>query len=293
MDTRAPKPFVFVLMPFSDDFNDIYQLGIKAACDDSGTYCERVDEQFYHGSMLERIYNQIKSADILIADMTGQNANVFYEVGYAHALGKRVILLTQDYDDIPFDLKHHHHIVYGRQISKLKDDLTKRIKWATDTSSLKNSISEAPDLRFYIGGKPVVEGGKYSEEVDTNTNTIDLKLSIKYNGNVPYIGRYDEIGIVLPAWASEYVSAEMYEYHNDESIMISENLRMYLYREMPIFNPGSWQSITERLDVGVGPDEMDVSIRHYRSDGIHETNFVIALIRDRHFFPNDEYRDEY
>ena len=48
--------------------------------------------------------------------MTGRNANVFYEVGYAHALGKIVLLLTKNADDIPFDLKHHQHIVYGGSV---------------------------------------------------------------------------------------------------------------------------------------------------------------------------------
>lgn len=83
------KKFIFVLMPFNVDFNDIYNLGIKAACDSDKVYCERVDEQIYEGSMLDRIYNQIQHADYIIADMSSKNPNVFYEVGYAHALQKR------------------------------------------------------------------------------------------------------------------------------------------------------------------------------------------------------------
>ncbi|MCH7994731.1 MAG: hypothetical protein IIB57_09840, partial [Planctomycetes bacterium] len=93
--TTAPKAFCFVLMPFEDSFGDVYELGIREACTQAGAYCERVDEQIFHESILDRIYNQIAKADIVIADMTGRNANVFYEVGYAHALGKRTILLTR------------------------------------------------------------------------------------------------------------------------------------------------------------------------------------------------------
>ena len=132
MTQTTPKIFVFVLMPFDTKFDDIYELGIKAACSDAGAYCERVDEQIFEESILNRIYNQISKADLLIADMTGRNHNVFYEVGYAHALGKRVFLLTQSSDDIPFDLKHYPHIVYGGQISELKSELTKRIRWAIE-----------------------------------------------------------------------------------------------------------------------------------------------------------------
>lgn len=128
-ETTKPKPFCFVLMPFDDTFSDIYALGIKEACKEAGAYCERVDEQFYDGGILDRIYNQIAKADIIIADMTGRNPNVFYEVGYAHALGKSTILLTQKAEDIPFDLKHYPHIIYSNKILQLKDELTKRVNW--------------------------------------------------------------------------------------------------------------------------------------------------------------------
>lgn len=58
-----PKAFVFVLMPFSKDFDDIYQVGIKPACKNAGAYCERVDEQIFVENILERVYNQIAKAD--------------------------------------------------------------------------------------------------------------------------------------------------------------------------------------------------------------------------------------
>src|SRR5258708_2500526 len=100
-------------MPFDDRFSDIYKLGIQATAAECGVVAERVDEQKFSEPILERIYRQIANADFIIADMTGRNPNVFYEVGYAHALGKLCTLLTQDVNDIPFDLKHHRHIVYG------------------------------------------------------------------------------------------------------------------------------------------------------------------------------------
>ena len=59
-------------MPFSNDFNDVYAFGIKQACNDAGAYCERVDEQIFHESILEHVYNQIAKADIVVSDMTGK-----------------------------------------------------------------------------------------------------------------------------------------------------------------------------------------------------------------------------
>ncbi|MFY1846257.1 hypothetical protein [Achromobacter dolens] len=135
-----PKPFVFVLMPFHRDFNDVYRLGIKQTAEEAGLRAERVDEQLYSESMLERIYQQITVADIIVADMTGQNPNVFYEVGYAHARGKICILLTQNASDIPFDLKQHRHIVYGDSIVTLQQQLAPNLQWATrEVSTAKTS----------------------------------------------------------------------------------------------------------------------------------------------------------
>ena len=90
-----PKPFAFVLMPFGDEFDDIYRLGIQETAKEQGVVAERVDEQIYTESILERIYRQIDAADFVIADMTGKNPNVFYEVGYAHAKEKICTLITQ------------------------------------------------------------------------------------------------------------------------------------------------------------------------------------------------------
>lgn len=135
--STATKPFVFVLMPLDEKFNDIYKFGIKEAAKEEGAYAERVDEQIFLEGILDRIFNQINKADIIVADMTGRNANVFYEVGYAHALGKIVLLLTQNVDDIPFDLKNKPHIVYAGKIETLKSELKKKIGWAISESDRK------------------------------------------------------------------------------------------------------------------------------------------------------------
>ncbi len=127
--SAAPKPFAFVLMPFANEFDDVYRLGIQEACRKAGAYCERVDQQIFRERVLDRIYNQIDKADIVIADMSGQNANVFYEVGYAHALGKLTILLTRSADDIPYDLKHFPHIIYEGSLSLLQDKLEQKVAY--------------------------------------------------------------------------------------------------------------------------------------------------------------------
>jgi nucleoside 2-deoxyribosyltransferase len=141
------KPFAFVLMPFDPAFNDIYKLGIKATADELGVVAERVDEQRFSETMLDRIYRQIDAADFIIADMTGKNPNVFYEVGYAHARGKLCTLLTQSASDIPFDLKHHRHIVYHGSITELKLALSKEIEWLMSERKRQKTSPVTIELR--------------------------------------------------------------------------------------------------------------------------------------------------
>src|ERR1043165_3254363 len=156
--STAPRPFVFVLMPFDSKFNDIYKFGIKGAAEDAGAYAERIDEQIFTEGILERVFNQINKADVVVADMTGRNPNVFYEVGYAHALGKTVLLLTQEADDIPFDLKHHQHTVYEGKIERLKNELTAKISWAIAESRKKEAVLRPFPYEVTIANEPIPAG---------------------------------------------------------------------------------------------------------------------------------------
>ncbi len=187
--STKPKPFVFVVMPFSKDFDDVYHLGIKAACNEAGAYCERLDEQVFDEGMLDRIYNQIAKADIIVADMSCQNPNVFYEVGYAHALDKRVILITNSASDIPFDLKHRFHIVYGDSISTLKSKLRDRVAWHVENPT-ELKLGRAEHLQFYIEGKSL-EGGVHvaHQAIDRDYGQVGWKIELSiHNPPDPKIG---------------------------------------------------------------------------------------------------------
>ena len=146
------KLFAFVLMPFDLEFMDVYTLGIKDCLEKAGVLAERVDEQVFHREgILERIYNQIEIADLIVADMTGRNPNVFYEVGYAHAKNKLCVLLTRNADDIPFDLKHHRHIVYN-SVSDL------RTKIQQDLFHIKAELAERASPIPHAESRPAYRG---------------------------------------------------------------------------------------------------------------------------------------
>jgi nucleoside 2-deoxyribosyltransferase len=112
--SQPPTPAdVFVLMPFTDELKPIYEDHIKAVTQRLGLTAVRADDFFAANSIMSDVWNAINQARILIADCTGRNPNVFYELGIAHTLGKPVILIAQSADDIPFDIRHIRTIVYN------------------------------------------------------------------------------------------------------------------------------------------------------------------------------------
>jgi hypothetical protein len=102
---------VFIAMPFAREFNNTYYFGIKQTVEKFNRKSERTDQDKFVGDIVERIKARIKSADLIIADITGHNPNVFYEVGLADGLGKKIILISQA-QEIPFDFKTQNQIQY-------------------------------------------------------------------------------------------------------------------------------------------------------------------------------------
>jgi hypothetical protein len=119
---------IFVAMPFSADFDDVYHLGIKQACDKIGATCIRVDEQIFEGGILERIYREIDSSDLVIGEMSVHNPNVYYEIGYATGRRKKVVLIARTAANIPFDFRNLPHVLYGGSINKLGGELVEHIE---------------------------------------------------------------------------------------------------------------------------------------------------------------------
>jgi hypothetical protein len=117
----------FVVMPFTQEFNDTYVLGIRAVAESLGLVAERADEIEHNDSIPDVIRERINRCDVVIAETTLHNPNVFYEVGLAHGLDRPTILICKDAGAIPFDLKVINHVVY-RDITHLREQLTARLR---------------------------------------------------------------------------------------------------------------------------------------------------------------------
>ena len=103
----------FVLAPFEDPFDGYYHEILRPCVADAGFRPLRADEIFGTRHIIADIWESIQTADVIVAEMTGRNANVLYEVGLSHAVGKPVVMITQSMDDIPFDLRAIRCLVYS------------------------------------------------------------------------------------------------------------------------------------------------------------------------------------
>lgn len=133
-DVNVKNKTVFVLTPFNDEYDKDY-LWVKEAFDRYKYTCARGDDVKVQNNLLAHIVKEMLSSQLVVANISGRNPNVFYELGIAHALGKDVILISRSKDDITFDLSSSQIIIYQD-----KDDLNLSInKWLV--SILESKLS--------------------------------------------------------------------------------------------------------------------------------------------------------
>jgi len=143
----------FVLMPFARQFDGVFS-AITLACERPELLlsCSRADDFYGAGHIMEDILNGIVNSEYIVADLTGKNPNVFYELGIAHSCksASKVVILTQSIDDVPFDLRHMRCVAYRPDdagLRKLEHDLVRAI--ASDaTDSYRFSIEDNGTYKF-------------------------------------------------------------------------------------------------------------------------------------------------
>jgi hypothetical protein len=116
-DVKNRRPRAFVVMQFSDPFNDVYMEVIRKVCEELRVDVLRIDESSGPGLIIADISRAIIESTLVIADITPVNANVFYEVGYAHGLQKPTILIAERSTKLPFDVSPFRTLLYENSIS--------------------------------------------------------------------------------------------------------------------------------------------------------------------------------
>lgn len=120
---------IFVVMQFSKEYNELFEDVIKPITEKAGFECIRADEFYTSTPIIKDIVESIKQSTAIIAEITSDNPNVFYEVGYSHAIDKPTILLCdKTRERLPFDVSGFRTLFYENTIAgkkKVEESLKK------------------------------------------------------------------------------------------------------------------------------------------------------------------------
>lgn len=117
------------MMPFRAEFTPVYE-AIQGAVEALSLQCRRADDIWENHQIMDDVISLLWRARLVIADLTSKNANVFYETGIAHSMGRDVVQIAQSIEDVPFDLRGIRTLIYlrnGEGLASLRGDLKNRI----------------------------------------------------------------------------------------------------------------------------------------------------------------------
>ena len=162
---------IFVVMPFKDEYASLYDDIIAQACKDRRLSVVRADRILEPGNIPQLILQRIRDAFFIIAELSEDNPNVFYELGYAHSCNKPIIAIADRQRKLPFDVSGERTIFYDKTRSawenKLRTDLGNMIDRLFDvTNRLQvNGINSGAELLGHcheIAGRIIdLEGGEH------------------------------------------------------------------------------------------------------------------------------------
>jgi hypothetical protein len=212
----------FAIMPFQD-FDNQWELAFKPAIQEAGLEPLRADEKSLGtNAIVKDITNSIFNARMIIADVSGRNPNVLYELGLAHAAKKPVVILVQDEQDVPFDLKHIRHLKYSdRKLPQLKPALIERIR-----STMAMDENSQPDFfpELKIMSESVMEELEYLRQKSKllKISVIPGNADIFFNDR--FIGSPPQFVHVNPAAERNTVSAVAVEHLETYMLIMPEDI---------------------------------------------------------------------
>jgi len=121
----------FVAMPFSSDYDELFRT-IERCVTEAGYRCVRVDQQSFTKPIIERVLQGIRDAKFIVFVATDRNPNAYYECGFSVALEKEVVIVTDFFKNLPFDVRDRNALAYGRSPDKLAAKLPVRIRALTE-----------------------------------------------------------------------------------------------------------------------------------------------------------------
>jgi len=157
----------FVVMPFGEkelrdgrsvNWDDHYKSVIEPAIKELKMTAIRADEIYGAKPLLDRLWQGIQEAEIVVAELTGRSPNVLYEVGLAHVIGKRILILTMYPDDVPVDLAEFVQIRYSAEgigLVQFTRELKSNLEAARREASAEAMLTPLPSISGSGGIDPV------------------------------------------------------------------------------------------------------------------------------------------
>jgi hypothetical protein len=159
---QPPKKRCFVIMPISgsdscreDQWAEVFQAMIKPAVTAAGYECER--SQGLAGNIIKLILDDLNRADLVIADLTDRNPNVFYELGVRHALRDTTMLIAQSLEHVPFDLRPYSVITYDWTTNNGRYEFARKLLECLSEMANRPASALSP-VREYLNPAPVPSG---------------------------------------------------------------------------------------------------------------------------------------
>ena len=156
----------FVLMPFDKGRLEVYRHAIRPAAEAAGFECHRADDNFENGAIVAQVIRDIFLDYVIVADISDKKPNVLYELGVAHTVGDKTIIICEAGQDLPFNLNAYRVIFYEPTIAggaKLRKELQE---------ALRESITRKPGptnpvqhFRPVIYGTPLTEQAMLEAEI--------------------------------------------------------------------------------------------------------------------------------
>jgi tetratricopeptide (TPR) repeat protein len=216
------KNICFAIMPFQD-FDNQWELAFKPAIQEAGLEPLRADEKSLGtNAIVNDITSCIFNACMIIADVSGRNSNVLYELGLAHAAKKPVVILVQDEQDVPFDLRHIRYLKYSdRKLPQLRPELTERIK-NTMAMDEKSRPDFFPELR--VMSESVVAELEYLRQKSRSLRISVVPENADIFFNDRFIGSPPQVVRVNPEAHRNTVSAVAVEHLETYMVVMPEDI---------------------------------------------------------------------
>ena len=164
MSDSTAKKSCFIIMPFGGWFDNYHKEIFVPGIEDAGLKAVRADDLYRPGNIVNDIWNYTKQADIVLADLTGKNPNVFYELGLAHAITKPAVLVTSNMEDVPFDLRSLRVLEYDKNLPNWGELLRKKITKAI-SETLENPEYAIPPTFLEVGKPSKIKVSEEAKEI--------------------------------------------------------------------------------------------------------------------------------